>query len=182
MLPTEADERISKSLSYWLRHDPSAGGLELDPSGWAEISGVLVALKEAGRPHNRIDLMRVVEQSEKNRFEVSEDGSLIRARQGHSVPVDLDWPLAEPPEFLFHGTVERFCDQIFAEGLKPMARHHVHLSPDAETAAMVGARRGRPVTLRIAAAELSQKGHQFRRSSNGVWLTDHIPPRFITRT
>ena len=178
-----ADARkISKSLSYWLRHKPEAAALELDGAGWAPVEKVIRALAAAGLPDRPEQLRRVVAESDKNRFELSADGRQIRARQGHSVAVDLDWPPAEPPRFLFHGTVERNLDSIFASGLKPMRRHHVHLSPDAETAERVGRRRGPPIILRIAAAEMAADGHVFRLSGNGVWLTDHVPPRFILRT
>jgi putative RNA 2'-phosphotransferase len=177
-----ADARkISKSLSYWLRHRPGAAGLELDGSGWAPVAKVMQALSSRGLADNPEQLRSVVAESEKNRFELSPDGTLIRARQGHSVPVDLDWPVAEPPPFLFHGTVERSLDAILAGGLRPMRRHHVHLSPDAETAHAVGRRRGPPVILRIASGEMAADGHVFRLSGNGVWLTNHVPSRYIRR-
>lgn len=174
--------RISKSLSYWLRHRPEAAGLTLDEAGWTPVASVLAALRAAGLPGDAETLNEVVAGSDKNRFELSEDRAHIRARQGHSVKVDLDWPAATPPEHLFHGTVERFLPNIFAEGLRPMKRHHVHLSPDARTATAVGARRGEAVILRVAAAEMAAEGHVFRISGNGVWLTDHVPPRYIERT
>jgi putative RNA 2'-phosphotransferase len=182
VLWTMADPtRISKSLSYWLRHRPESGGLTLDEAGWAPVADVLAALRTAGLASDAETLNNVVAGSDKNRFELSGDRARIRARQGHSVEVDLDWPAATPPEHLFHGTVERFLPAIFAEGLKPMKRHHVHFSPDPETATAVGARRGEAVILRIAAAEMAAEGHVFRLSGNGVWLTDHVPPRFIER-
>jgi putative RNA 2'-phosphotransferase len=173
--------RISKSLSYWLRHRPEAGGLTLDEKGWAPVSSVLAALRTAGLPSDAETLHDIVAGSDKNRFELSEDQRRIRARQGHSVKVDLDWPAATPPEHLFHGTVERFLPNIFAEGLRPMKRHHVHLSPDSQTATAVGARRGEAVILRIEAAKMAADGHIFRLSGNGVWLTDHVPPGYIER-
>lgn len=178
-----ADARkISKSLSYWLRHRPEAGALELDGAGWAPVAQVMRALAAAGLAERQDQLERVVATSDKNRFQMSGDGKQIRARQGHSIAVDLDWPWAEPPRFLFHGTVELNLAAILAEGLKPMRRHHVHLSPDVETAERVGRRRGLPVILRIAAAEMAAVGHVFRLSGNGVWLTDHVPPRYIEPT
>jgi putative RNA 2'-phosphotransferase len=177
-----ADARkISKSLSYWLRHRPQAAGLDLDDSGWAPVAEVLRALAAAGLTDRRETLEEVVAASDKNRFELSSDGEQIRARQGHSVKVDLGWPPAQPPQFLFHGTVERNLASILAEGLKSMKRHHVHLSPDVETAEMVGRRRGPPVILRIDAAKMAAEGHVFRLSGNGVWLTHHVPVGFIER-
>lgn len=173
--------RISKSLSYWLRHKPDAGGLTLDDAGWSPVADVLAALAKAGLPDDAETLNAVVADSDKKRFELSADGARIRARQGHSVQVDLDWPVAAPPEFLFHGTVERFLPGIFAEGLKPMRRHHVHLSPDAETATAVGARRGEAVILRVAAGRMAADGHVFRLSGNGVWLAEAVPPAYLER-
>lgn len=173
--------KISKSLSYWLRHRPEAAGLELDDSGWAPVAEVMRALAAAGLAERREALERVVAANDKNRFELSPDGQRIRARQGHSVEVDLDWPPAEPPQFLFHGTVERNLASIQAEGLKAMGRHHVHLSADVETAQLVGRRRGPPVVLRIEAAGMAADGHVFRLSGNGVWLTDRVPAGYIER-
>ena len=174
--------RISKTLSYWLRHDPAAGGLTLDASGWTDVQAVLAALARKGVTDRLEDLLRTVEENDKQRFELSADHRFIRARQGHSVEVDLCWPVAEPPETLFHGTVARFLDAIMTEGLKPMKRHHVHLSPDARTATAVGARRGEAVILEIDAGEMHRRGTTFRLSANGVWLVDHVPPAFIRRT
>lgn len=173
--------KISRSLSYWLRHRPDAAALELDASGWAPVSKVMQALSAAGLAVRPEQLHRIVEASDNNRFELSPDKDRIRARQGHSIAVDLDWPAAQPPEYLFHGTVERFLPAIFAAGLKPMKRHHVHLSPDAETAAMVGARRGRAVVLRVHSARMAAEGHVFRVSGNGVWLTDRVVPEYLDR-
>jgi len=172
-------QKVSKLLSYWLRHSPDAGNLTLDNSGWATVDSVRVSLAREGIDRSLLE--STVAESDKQRFELSDDGSRIRARQGHSISVDLDWPITMPPESLYHGTVDRFLNAIFAEGLKPMTRHHVHLSPDAETATRVGARRGPPVILRVAAGKMAQEGLIFRLSSNGVWLTDAVPPRFIER-
>lgn len=172
---------LSKTLSYWLRHNPGAAGLTVDGEGWADTRGVLSAFSRKGVAVDEALLARVVAENDKARLEFSSDGRSIRARQGHSIPVDLGWPDAAPPEHLFHGTVERFLDQILLEGLKPRSRHHVHLSPDEETARKVGSRRGKPVILRVAAAQMAEIGYVFYLSGNGVWLTDHVPPGFIAR-
>jgi putative RNA 2'-phosphotransferase len=175
------DRAISRTLSYWLRHKPGAGGLMLDAAGWAPVEAVLAALARKGLADEVGAIHAVVAASDKQRFELSEDGALIRARQGHSVDADLDWPVATPPEFLFHGTVGRFLDAIAVEGLRPMKRHHVHLSPDLDTAAAVGARRGEAVILRVAAGRMAADDHVFRLSGNGVWLADHVPPAYLER-
>lgn len=172
-------QTISKTLSYWLRHAPEVAGIELDQEGWASVSAVKLALAAAGL--NAAHLEATVRESDKQRFELSFDGTQIRARQGHSVKVDLSWPIRPPPEFLFHGTVERFIDAIFAEGLKPMARHHVHLSSEVSTAAQVGSRRGAPVVLRVAAKKMQAEGHTFMLTDNGVWLVNSVPAHFLER-
>lgn len=166
-------------LSYWLRHAPEAGLITLDDSGWASVHAVRDALSREGFDPDALE--RTVADSDKQRFEFSADQNHIRARQGHSVKVDPEWPIMPPPEWLYHGTVERFLPAIFAEGLKPMQRHHVHLSPDLETAKQVGKRRGDPVILRIASGDMARGGEKFRLSSNGVWLADSVPPKFLER-
>lgn len=175
------DVRLSKMLSLWLRHKPEAASLTLDAQGWTEVDAVLAACAAAGVACDWQNLLRVVEESDKQRFELSGDAGRIRARQGHSVEVALDWPSVEPPELLYHGTVDRFLPAIMAEGLKPMRRHHVHLSPDMETATRVGQRRGAPVILAIRAAALSQTGQAFYLTTNHVWLTEAVPPNFLKK-
>jgi putative RNA 2'-phosphotransferase len=175
------DKTISKTLSYWLRRRPDAGGLTLDANGWTGADAVLAALmREHGADWDR--LVAVVETNDKQRFEFSSDLEQIRARQGHSVEVDLALEPLSPPDTLFHGTVAKFLDAIRADGLKRMSRHHVHLSKDEETATRVGARRGRPVILTVDAAAMARDGHFFYRSSNGVWLTDVVPPPYLGET
>jgi putative RNA 2'-phosphotransferase len=174
------DAQISKTLSYWLRHRPDAAGIVLDDAGWAPVDAVLAAL-DTQMPGTDWDrLLDIVERSDKQRFELSGDVERIRARQGHSVQVTGDWPVTQPPETLFHGTVERFLPTILDEGLKPMLRHHVHLSSDVVTARKVGARRGKPIILVVQAARLASDGAVFRLTSNGVWLVEHVPAGFIS--
>lgn len=173
------DVRLSKMLSLWLRHTPEAAGLALDAQGWTEVDAVLAALAKSGAACDWQNLLRVVEESDKQRFELSGDAARIRARQGHSVAVELGWPQAPPPDMLYHGTMDQFLPAILAEGLKPMRRHHVHLSPDIETATRVARRRGTPVILTIRAADLADLGQPFYLTSNQVWLTADVPPAFL---
>ncbi|MFF3288556.1 RNA 2'-phosphotransferase [Streptomyces sp. NPDC003023] len=169
--------RVSKYLSRHLRHQPDRIGITLDAHGWVEIDELMSAAVEHGFRFTRAELDHVVAVNDKRRFTI--DGTRVRANQGHTVDVDLGLPAAEPPEYLYHGTVARSLDAIRAEGLRPMSRHDVHLSPDRETATRVGARRGRPVVLSVHAGALHRAGHVFRVSANGVWLTASVPPRFI---
>lgn len=95
------------------------------------------------------------------------------------VVIDLALTPAAPPAVLYHGTVERFLAAIHAEGLLPAGRRHVHLSADPQDAAAIGARRGHPVVLHIDAAGMHEAGHAFYRSTGGIWLTSHVPPRWL---
>jgi putative RNA 2'-phosphotransferase len=175
----EARTKISKFLSFVLRHEPQAIGLRLDRGGWVEVEVLLRQCRAHGREISRSMLLEVVAASPKRRFAISEDGLRIRANQGHSVDVELGHERKTPPEVLFHGTVVAALEAIRAGGLERMKRHHVHLSPDAETARVVGARRGKPCVLRILAGRMHRDGHAFFLSPNGVWLTAAVPPRYI---
>ncbi|QXE35866.1 RNA 2'-phosphotransferase [Streptomyces sp. GMY02] len=169
--------KVSKYLSKHLRHQPERIGITLDANGWVAVDELISAATAHGFRISRAELDHVVAVNDKRRFTV--DGDRIRANQGHTVAVDLDLPPAEPPAYLYHGTVARHLDAIRAEGLRPMARHHVHLSPDRETATRVGARRGRPIVLSVDAGAMHRGGLVFHVSANGVWLTDSVPPRYL---
>jgi putative RNA 2'-phosphotransferase len=174
---------VSKRLARHLRHAPEAIGVTLSPGGgWVEVDVLLAALARNGLSLTRAELEEVVARNDKRRFAFDPSGSRIRASQGHSVEVDLELAVAEPPPILFHGTVERFLPAILTEGLRPMQRHEVHLSRTHETASHSGARRGKPIVLTVDAAAMHAAGHEFRVSENGVWLTAHVPPRFLRRT
>ncbi|PKQ31275.1 MAG: RNA 2'-phosphotransferase [Actinobacteria bacterium HGW-Actinobacteria-2] len=171
---------ISKFLSLVLRHSPETVGISLDAQGWVGVDELLAACGQHGRSISRAELDEVVAISPKRRFAFSEDGRRIRASQGHSVSVDLGYEPSDPPAVLYHGTVARALEAIREDGLRPMQRHHVHLSADIATALSVGGRRGAPVVLVIDAAAMSAAGIAFFVSANGVWLTEHVPSRFIS--
>jgi putative RNA 2'-phosphotransferase len=177
-----ADEltRVSRLLSYVLRHNPSAIGIRLDPGGWVDVDELLAALAAHRTPIAPQTLRAAVAGTDKRSLELR-DGR-IRAAQGHSILVDLGLDPSTPPEVLFHGTVARFLPGIRAQGLRPGLRQHVHLSVDEPTAATVGARRGTPVILRIDAAGMHGDGHTFFQAANGVWLTAAVPPQWIGPT
>jgi len=166
--------RRSKHLSLVLRHDPASVGLTLDKAGWVPVDKLLDAMKMT-----REQLGEIVERNDKKRFELSADGMMIRASQGHSVDVNLGYEQKVPPERLFHGTSADWVPSILKTGLGKRERHHVHLSADEGIATIVARRRRNPVVLRIKAAEMAKEGHKFFLSTNGVWLTDAVPPVFI---
>ncbi len=167
--------RRSKHLSLVLRHDPASVGLTLDTAGWVDVAKLLPAMK-----FTREQLDEVVRDNNKKRFEFSPDGLKIRASQGHSVEVDLGYEEKEPPEVLYHGTSKSLLDTLIVEGLKKMARHHVHLSKDVKTALDVGRRRGGlTIVLEVFSGKMFAEGCKFFLSTNGVWLTDHVPSKYF---
>ena len=170
---------ISKFLSKYLRHEPEALGLTLELGGWVAVEDLLAGAAKVGFAITTEELRQVVAENDKRRFAFDETGTKIRANQGHSTEVYLQLEEVEPPKRLYHGTVARFVDAIRADGLKKMNRHDVHLSKDLATATKVGERRGKPVILVIDSAKMAADGYKFRLSANGVWLTDHVPPRYI---
>ena len=170
---------ISKFISLVLRHQPGLVGLELDAAGWADVDDLLARAATAGRAITRDQLNDVVATSDKRRFALSDDGTRIRANQGHSVDVDLGLEPVQPPAFLFHGTASRFVESILATGLERRSRHHVHLTEDIAIGEAVGRRYGKPVILRVAAGVMASHGHVFFRSANGVWLVESVPSCFI---
>ena len=172
---------VSKFLAKHLRHAPEALGLTLEPGGWVSVDELLAASMRNGFPISYDELLACVETNDKQRYSFDDTGDRIRANQGHSVAVDLQLEQKPPPVMLFHGTVERFLASILADGLQKGKRHHVHLSADVETARKVGARRGPPVVLQVDAGQMHDDGFAFFLSSNGVWLTETVPPRFLTR-
>jgi len=174
--------KVSRYLSKYLRHTPQELGLTLQPGGWVPMDDLHAAAEKNGFPISYDELVDCVETNDKQRFAFDVSGELIRANQGHSVEVDLQLGEREPPETLYHGTVERFLPSILQEGLVRGKRHHVHLSKDVETARKVGARRGKPVILQVDAGRMHREGHRFLLSANGVWLTDTVPPGYLKKT
>ncbi len=155
-------KRISKYLALILRHRPEAGGLRLDARGWADVEAVLDAVRARFGGFDRAQLQELVLTNDKKRYAFDDSGTRIRASQGHSVPVELGLEPTEPPSLLYHGTSERALPSILDQGLVKGRRHHVHLSPDVETARKVGSRRGGPsVTLEVRSGEM--RGHSFFR-------------------
>ena len=178
---TQNTTRLSKFLSLILRHKPQLIGLELDTQGWADTDDLLNKCNQFGKKLDKETLLHIVASDNKKRYSFNEDGSKIRASQGHSIKVELGYVPQIPPKFLYHGTATRFVDSIMEKGLIKGNRHHVHLSAEQETAIKVGSRHGKPIVLIIKAQEMQEGGQQFFRSENGVWLTEHVPARFIEK-
>jgi putative RNA 2'-phosphotransferase len=168
---------LGRLLALVLRHRPELAGVTPDGAGWVDVDELVAGLRRMGRGVDADDVRAAVNADAKGRYELL--GNRIRAAQGHSIEVDLGLEPRRPPDVLYHGTVRRFLPSILAGGLRAGSRRDVHLSPDVETARRVGARRGEPVILVVDAAALHAAGHEFRRASNGVWLTDAVPPEHL---
>jgi len=171
--------KISKFLSWALRHHPEAIGLELQVNGWVSIEELLAAAEAHQQGFSREELLYVVAHNNKQRFGLDDTQELIRARQGHSTNVKMEFPQKEPPALLYHGTVAKFMEAIRQEGLRKMERHHVHLSPDQATALQVGSRKGKARVLVVDSGQMHADGYVFYLSDNGVWLSEEVPARYI---
>lgn len=161
----------SRKLAYLLRHDNEYA---FDEHGYREVEdlikrhGFTLALLET-----------IVRENNKRRFEFNENKTKIRARQGHSLEVDIELKEATPPDILYHGTATKYLDSIRENGLLKGPRLHVHLSVDIPTAIAVGRRHGEPVVLSIDAKSMVEEGFKFYLSNNGVWLANCVPVTYI---
>ena len=171
---------ISKYISLILRHKPETINIKLDKHGYAEVSELVKGIKKKYPEFTASDLDVIVETDDKQGYKYSTDGTKIRASQGHSIPVDLELVEQEPPQLLYHGTSNKYFDSIHEQGLLPQNRQYVHLSNNTWTAYKVGQRHGGKLVIYVVNAQLMYKhGYKFYQSENGVWLTDHVPSKYI---
>lgn len=175
-----SEKETSQFLSLILRHKPQVIGITLDEHGWADVAELIEGVNKT-HPLDFEGLKKIVAEDEKQRYSFNEDQTLIRANQGHSIPVDVELEKAVPPEYLYHGTGEKFCDSINAQGLIPKSRLYVHLSAETQTAVKVGSRHGKPVVYRVSSGLMNEQGYEFYRSVNGVWLTKKVPAEYLER-
>lgn len=174
-------KRISKFLSLILRHQPETIGLKLDENGWADVEELRERAAKKKVYFSLEELDEVVETNNKKRFAFNEDKTKIRASQGHSVNIDLALEALQPPDFLYHGTAEANISSILEKGIEKRSRQHVHLSADKETATKVGMRHGKPIILTIRTGKMYEDGIAFYLSANGVWLTEFVDPKYISK-
>lgn len=168
----------SKFMSLILRHKPETIGISLDEHGWANVDELIAGISKT-RNFNMSILEEIVETDNKQRYSFNEDKTLIRANQGHSIPVDVELEETEPPEILWHGTGEKFVTSIEKQGLIPKSRLYVHLSKDRDTAVNVGKRHGKPVLFIVKSGHMCRDGYKFYLSKNGVWLTKNVPVKYL---
>lgn len=174
-------ERLSKFISMILRHKPEAIGITLDEHGWADVNELIKGINDTGEEveFSKDTLETIVKTDKKQRYSFSQDRTLIRANQGHSIPVDIELEKKEPPKVLYHGTGIKSVKAIQEQGLLPMERLYVHLSTDVETATNVGKRHGTPVIFQVNTEQMQKDGYDFFQSVNGVWLTKEVPAKYL---
>ena len=170
----------SKFISLILRHKPEVIGISLDEHGWANVSELIEGISKQ-QPFDMAMLEEIVATDNKQRYSFNEDKTLIRANQGHSIPVDVELPEKEPPEFLWHGTGEKYTESIDKIGLIPKSRLYVHLSADESTAKAVGIRHGKLAMYKVKSGEMINDGYKFYLSVNGVWLTKNVPVEYLEK-
>lgn len=161
----------SRKLAFLLRHDRNYA---FDEHGWRKVSDLVEY-----HGFTMDELYEIVETNNKQRFEFSDDKKLIRARQGHSIAVDVELEKKLPPDILYHGTAVESVESILSLGIESRSRLHVHLSARIETAINIGKRHGTPVVVMVDAKRMSEDGFVFYQSRNGVWLTSDIPSKYL---
>ena len=175
--------KLSKFISMILRHQPGVIGISLDEHGWAQTDELISGIAEYKNIDFTMDILEeIVRTDDKQRYSFNEDKTLIRANQGHSIPVDVELDEKEPPEKLWHGTGEKYVESIDRQGLIRKSRLYVHLSKDTETAIKVGARHGKPFLYTVNAGEMYRDGYKFYLSANGVWLTREVPVQYLEKS
>lgn len=171
--------KLSRYMSLILRHKPEVIGISLDEHGWANVDELIAGVAKNNSGFNMEILEEIVKADNKQRYSFNADKSLIRANQGHSIPVDVELEEKEPPEYLYHGTGEKYVTSINEMGLIPKSRLYVHLSQDTETATKVGKRHGKEVIYQVASGKMHRDGYSFFLSVNDVWLTKQVPVQYL---
>ena len=174
-------DTISKFISMILRHKPEAIDITLDEHGWANVDELIAGIAKQYKGFGMSELEEIVRTDNKQRYSFNEDKTLIRANQGHSIPVDVELEEKEPPIVLYHGTGKKYVESIDRKGLIPKSRLYVHLSKDIATAVNVGKRHGEPVVYAIDTAKMYQDGFKFYESANKVWLTKSVPTKYMMK-
>ncbi|KAL2350926.1 KptA family-domain-containing protein, partial [Cryomyces antarcticus] len=170
--PLPRDVLVSKKMSWLLRHGAEKEGLELRPGGWVGVGDALNTRALKSLKVTFPELRQIVKENNKQRFSmippakgtnpeqehpsstpptpIAEEAQpstdphdyLIRANQGHSLPLDAASLLTPiTPSTLsvardagtdicaIHGTTHAAWVEILASGgLRPMGRNHVHFA------------------------------------------------------
>jgi len=175
--------KLSVYISYLLRHQPESIGIAMDTHGWVSVAELIEKINAAGRYRiTESILAEIVRTDNKGRFRFSENGTKIKACQGHSISwVEPELIIGQPPEYLYHGTTEESWQKIQDCGhISKMGRHAVHMQTE-EAKAWQSAKRWHrtPVVLKIDAVTMYADGNKFGVSDNGVWCAECVPIIYI---
>lgn len=172
-------ERLSRFLALVLRHKPETIGITLDSAGFVEVEMLAKAI--ADQPAWQwvtAEAIRTAAQQDARRYEISADR--IRARYGHSIPIETPGRSIVPPEWLYHGTSPDALEVIHREGLRPQGRQFVHLSATRQDALTVGARHSSaPVAITILARRANAEGIAFYQAAPSIFLVREVPPQYL---
>ncbi|WP_405377393.1 RNA 2'-phosphotransferase [Nonlabens sp. Asnod3-A02] len=176
---SENQEKISKLISYWLRHKPEDGNIQVDRFGWAEIQSVIKALNSNNIDFNENQLIELNNSFDKIRWKIDLEKLRIKATHGHSISIEQEVSSEIPNKILFHGTASKNLRGIIKNGLISGQRQYVHLSEDIEMANEVGKRHGKPFLIEINTTKLIENGWEFFKTQQNVWLTKDIPSKYL---
>ncbi len=175
--------KLSKLVSYILRHKPEDYGITLDGEGWVDISVLIKQITEQHKEYagiNKDSFEQITKQSRKQRFEIKDNR--IRAFYGHSIEAKIVRDKSCPPDVLYHGTPTDVAELILKDGLKPMNRQNVHMSSDEKTAEIVAKRwHSDYFVLKVDAKRAFDGGINFYKGNENIWLADFIPHQYIKR-
>lgn len=169
-------DRISRFLSYVLRHRPREYPLVFDPRGFADWRAVVDLVQRRYYEVTEEEIRAVVCDSRKQRFELFNDR--VRATYGHSFSVDPGAP-AQPPDLLYFGTARDLAQSMLRSGLKPRDRQFIHLSVSAEEAESVARRHDpAPVTIVVDARTAHEDGIRFFEAGP-LFLVESVPAKYL---
>lgn len=186
---SKKDIKLSKTMSAILRHKAIENGLQIKEDGYIKLSDLLKC--EGFKGISVSNIINVVENSDKKRFEISEDGKYIRATQGHSIKTvkteELLRELTEDDGYTecYHGTNSNTISSIMVNGLNRMKRNNIHFSIGLKEDDKVisGMRNSAKVVVVLDLQAAMEHGIKFYISSNNVILSEGvngiIPPEFI---
>ncbi len=179
MINEKQNKKISKLISYWLRHKPEDANIKLDKFGWARIEDVLTALKSNNFNFSSNQLIELNNSFDKVRWKIDLTKHKIKATHGHSISIEQELKPEFPNEILYHGTASKNLSGIIKTGLKSGQRQYVHLSETMEMAIEVGRRHGKPFIIEVDTKKLLHEGWKFYQTEQDVWLTSDIHLKYL---
>ena len=178
VLDDDREERLGRFISGALRHFPDDIGFEMDMQGWVDLDLLCDIMESRYRWATEERLIALIESDIKRRYEA--EGSRIRARYGHSVNVDLDYPGNEFA-YLYYGASLEEIDMILENGIAPIRQRYVHLSTSyrkANEAASVHSEN--PIVIEVDAETAQQDGLFFMAVNDDIVLVDYVPPEYLS--